>query len=54
MNGVMDADIYWDTLRIELNSTVSVPEPSTILMMGIGLLGLVGYNRKRCQLSRMG
>ncbi len=49
MNGVMDADIYWNTLRIELNSTVSVPEPSTILMMGIGLLGLVGYNRKRCQ-----
>jgi len=47
MNGVMDADIYWDTLRIELNSTVSVPEPSTILMMSIGLLGLVGYSRKR-------
>ena len=23
-----------------------VPEPSTILLMGIGLLGLVGYNRK--------
>lgn len=25
----------------------SVPEPSTLLLMGIGLLGLVGYNRKR-------
>jgi PEP-CTERM motif-containing protein len=24
-----------------------VPEPSTILLMGAGLLGLVGYNRKR-------
>ena len=24
-----------------------VPEPSTILLMGIGLLGLVGYSRKR-------
>ncbi|MBW2740134.1 MAG: PEP-CTERM sorting domain-containing protein [Deltaproteobacteria bacterium] len=24
-----------------------VPEPSTILLMGTGLLGLVGYNRKR-------
>ncbi len=24
-----------------------VPEPSTLLLMGIGLLGLVGYNRKR-------
>ncbi|HHH47812.1 MAG TPA: PEP-CTERM sorting domain-containing protein [Gammaproteobacteria bacterium] len=47
MNGVMTADIYWDTLRIELNRTVSVPEPSTILIMGLGLLGLVGYNRRR-------
>jgi hypothetical protein len=25
----------------------AVPEPSTILLMGIGLLGLVGYSRKR-------
>ena len=24
-----------------------VPEPSTILLMGAGLIGLVGYNRKR-------
>ncbi|MCK5544200.1 MAG: PEP-CTERM sorting domain-containing protein [Desulfobulbaceae bacterium] len=24
-----------------------IPEPSTILLMGAGLLGLVGYNRKR-------
>jgi hypothetical protein len=24
-----------------------VPEPSTILLMGAGILGLVGYNRKR-------
>ena len=28
-----------------------VPEPSTILLMGIGLLGLVGYNRKRSKKS---
>ena len=29
------------------NETAPVPEPSTILLMGVGLLGLVGYNRKR-------
>ena len=29
------------------NETAPVPEPSTILLMGAGLLGLVGYNRKR-------
>jgi hypothetical protein len=28
-------------------STAPVPEPSTILLMGAGLLGLVGFNRKR-------
>ena len=51
-NGVMNADIRWDTLRVELNSTAPVPEPSTILLMGIGLLGLVGYSsRKRSKKS---
>jgi len=29
------------------DDTAPVPEPSTILLMGAGLLGLVGYNRKR-------
>ena len=29
------------------NSIAPVPEPSTILLMGAGLLGLVGYSRKR-------
>ncbi len=45
-NGVMDADIYWETLRVEFNNTASVPEPSTILIMGLGLLGLLGYKRR--------
>ena len=29
------------------DGTAPVPEPSTILLMGVGLLGLVGFNRKR-------
>ncbi len=47
VNGVMDANIYWDTLRLELNPTASVPVPATVFLMGIGLLGLAGFNRKR-------
>ncbi|MBC2714549.1 MAG: PEP-CTERM sorting domain-containing protein [Desulfobacteraceae bacterium] len=29
------------------NETAPVPEPATVLLMGAGLLGLMGYNRKR-------
>ena len=35
-----------DDLQFDAGSA-PVPEPSTILLMGAGLLGLVGYNRKR-------
>jgi len=54
INGIMDADIYWDTLRVELNSTISVPEPSIILIMGVGFLGLVGYKRRSRKPSSLG
>jgi len=35
-----------DNLIYEV-AAAPVPEPSTILLMSVGLLGLVGYNRKR-------
>lgn len=54
MNGVMDANIYWDRLRVELNSTASVPGPSTILIMGVGLLGLLGYKRRSHKSGSLG
>lgn len=45
VNGVMDAIVGWDKMRIELNP-VDVPEPSIWLLMGTGLLGL-GWVRRR-------
>lgn len=48
---VTDADWEWwfqvDNVEITGNAAAPVPEPSTILLMSTGLLGLVAYNRKR-------
>ena len=47
-------DFYLDWSRVVANgcgddnsAPAPVPEPATILLMGFGLLGLVGYSRKR-------
>ena len=44
-----DADIIGATdITIHgAGATAPVPEPSTVLLMGVGLLGLAGYSRKR-------
>lgn len=46
-DGIMDAYIGWDTLRVELNSTAPVPEPSTFILLGAGIVGLAIYRRKK-------
>ena len=49
-------DFYFNTatLTAEGPDAAPVPEPSTILLVGIGLLGLVGYSRKRSKKSWTG
>ena len=46
----LDSQLYIDNVggsNGNGNGTNPVPEPSTILLMGIGLIGLAGYSRKR-------
>jgi hypothetical protein len=42
------ASIYFSsTLEIDGNGTQPIPEPTTLLLVGIGLVGLLGFGRKK-------
>ena len=40
--------LSWDTSDLYTNGTISVvPEPSTLVILAAGAIGLVGYGRRR-------
>jgi hypothetical protein len=39
--------VAWDNYAFETDSPAPIPEPSTILLLGSGLAGLVGLRRRK-------
>ena len=45
----LDAGTYWAAFEVFNDTTPQVPEPATMLLLGLGLIGLAGVRRKFTQ-----
>ena len=53
-SGLIDEATIWDSALTasDINALATIPEPTTMLLFGTGVLGLIGYARRRKTLTQ--